>query len=47
MYDLSKPRYRFVWAEMREILWLFSATALLSVGAAGLGATLALLWGGV
>jgi len=47
MYDSPKPNYQPVWAEMREILWLTSAAVLLSIGAVGLGATLALFWHGL
>jgi len=46
MYVLPKLNYQLVWAEMREILWLCSATVVLSIGAVGLGATLALFWQG-
>jgi hypothetical protein len=47
MYALLKRRYHLVWTEMRELLWLFSATTALSVGAVGVGATFALVWDGL
>jgi hypothetical protein len=42
MHSSPQSRYQLVWAEMREVMWLFSATALLSIGAVALGVTLAL-----
>jgi hypothetical protein len=47
MYPSLKPRYHLVWAEMRELLWLFSTTTVLSIGAVGVGATFALVWDGL
>jgi hypothetical protein len=47
MYASPKPSDHPVWTEMRELLWLFSATVVLSIGAVGVGATLALFWGGL
>jgi len=47
MYGSPKLNYHFVWAEMREILWLTSTVVLLSIGAVGFGATLALVWHGL
>jgi hypothetical protein len=47
MYGSPKPNYHLVWAEMREILWLTSTVVLLSIGAVGVGATLALIWHGL
>jgi hypothetical protein len=42
----SKVGYRFILAEVRELLWLFAAVVSLSIGAAGLGTALALIWNG-
>jgi len=47
MYGSPKPNHHLVWAEAREILWLTSTVVLLSIGAVGVGATLALIWHGL